>query len=212
MNHAGWGLGFYVWPALDNKIDTDVAVFDFSKAFDSVPHRLLLSKLDYYGIRGNLHKWISNFLHGRTQRVIIDGSFSEWLPVSSGVPQGSVLGPLLFLMYINDIGEGISSNIKLFADNLIMYTEIKNTTCHRKFQSDLNILHEWAATWEMNFNLDKCHIVKISRRQIQYKHKYTLGTVALSYADNFTYLVVTITSDLSWSSHIAKTYRLPNFK
>jgi len=108
--------------ALDSGYETDIAIFDFLKAFDSVPHRRLLAKLDYYGIRGSTQQWISSFLSDRSQCVVVNGASSSSLPVISGVPQGTVLGPLLFLLYINDISDGVSSEIHLFADDCIVYS------------------------------------------------------------------------------------------
>ena len=90
---------------------TDLLFLDFSKAFDTVPHRRLLSKLNFYGVRGQLHHWISSWLTEQYQRVIVDGKSSDAMPVKSGVPQGMVLGPLMFLVYINDINENITYSI-----------------------------------------------------------------------------------------------------
>ena len=95
-------------------------VFDFSKAFDSVPHQRLLAKLNHYGIRGKNLQWRQSFLLDRKQRVVLNGSSSPWSPVISGVPQGTVLGPLLFLLYINDIVDNITSQVSLFADDCIL--------------------------------------------------------------------------------------------
>ena len=107
------------------RIRTDVLVIDFSKAFDSVPHQRLLPKLNYYGITGNSLFWTKNFLLDRTQCVQVSGTRSSWISVTSGVPQGSVLGPLLFLIYINDIVHNLNFKIKLFADDAVLYSGLK---------------------------------------------------------------------------------------
>ena len=103
---------------LDNKTQTDAILLDFAKAFDKVPHKRLLSKLTSYGITGNTHNWITSFLSNRKQRVSV---LSDTTDVTSGVPQGSVLGPILFLLYVNDINENVQSSIRLFADDSIIY-------------------------------------------------------------------------------------------
>ena len=109
----------------ESKTQADVVVLDFSKAFDVVPHQRLLHKLDHYGIRGTTLNWIQNFLTNRTQKVVVDGSSSESARVRSGVPQGTVLGPLLFLTYINDLPSTVSSQVRLFADDCLLYRPIK---------------------------------------------------------------------------------------
>ena len=106
---------------MDGKLQVDAAILEFSKAFDKVAHSRLLYKLDYYGIRGNLHSWLSSFLYGCTQQVVVDGAKSSICKITSGVPQGSVLGPVLFLVYINDITINIYSEIRLFADDILIY-------------------------------------------------------------------------------------------
>ena len=111
--------------SLNSSIRTDVAIFDFSKAFDSVPHRRLHAKLQSYGINGRVLTWITAFLSNRCQRVTLKGSQSSWKSVTSGNLQGTVLGPLLFLIYINDIVENLSSEIRLFANDCILYRQIK---------------------------------------------------------------------------------------
>ena len=103
--------------SLDRGDQTDMVILDFSKAFDRVWHKRLLRKLHHYDLRGHLHSWITSFLIGRSQMVIVEGSESESAPVISGVPQGSVLGPLLFLLFINDLPNNIGSNTRLFADD-----------------------------------------------------------------------------------------------
>ena len=127
-------------------------ILDFSKAFDTVPHNRLLNKLDRYGIRNKTHTWISNFLKYRKQRVVIGGEHSTWTQVMSGVPQGTVLGPLLFLTYINDLPNNIHSSICLFADDCVLYREIKNEIDSQELQKVLNSLMKWEYDWQMNFN------------------------------------------------------------
>ena len=106
---------------MDKKKQVDLIFLDFCKAFDKVPHRRLLNKLKHYGITGNLVKWIEQWLTERNQQVTLENHVSSKLPVKSGVPQGTILGPLMFLMYINDIDENISSTVRLFADDCVMY-------------------------------------------------------------------------------------------
>ena len=108
------------------------------KAFDSVPHERLLIKLNAIGITGSLQKWLRGFLINCLQRVVINGCYSEWLPVISGVPQGSVLGPLLFLLYVNDLQEAVSySELNVFADDVALYKEIKSSVDCGLLQEDL---------------------------------------------------------------------------
>ena len=98
----------------------DIAILDFSKAFDMVSHRRLMSEVDHYGIRGNIHKWISSFLNNINQKVVIDGYSSDTISVDSGVPQGKVLGPILFLVFINDLPDLVKSQCRLFADDCLL--------------------------------------------------------------------------------------------
>jgi len=109
----------------------DTAILDFPKAFNKVAHSRLLYKLNYYGIRGNLLTWLSSFLHGRSQQVVVDGVKLPACEVTSGVPQGSVLGSTLFLFYINDIVLNVISEIRLFADDILLYRTIKNPKDHK---------------------------------------------------------------------------------
>ena len=122
-------------------LQTDVCVLDFSKAFDEVGgHTPLVEKLRMYCIDGENNAWIQNFLSNRTQTVVVEGSSSDTVPVTSRVPQGSVLGPCLFLFYINDIAEGLRSKIRLFADDTVCYLTIKSEQGAKVFQQDLDKL------------------------------------------------------------------------
>ena len=200
---------------LDHGAQADVAIFDFSKAFDSVPHQRLLAKLEYYGISGNTLKWLKAFLTCRKQRVVLNNSQSSWQPVVSGVPQGTVLGPLLFLLYINDIDQDIQSTVRLFADDCILYREINNASDAQILQDDINKFQAWASAWQMKFNSSKCHIMSITRKRNKFVAKYNLGESQLSRVDSYPYLGVVISSDLRWRYHIdsvcAKATRTLNF-
>ena len=112
--------------SFNSKSQIDVAILDFSKAFDTVPHAGLLGKLEHYGIDSKILLWITNFLNHRKQRAVVDGSFSNYADVESGVPQGTVLGPLLFLLHINDLPSCVNSKVCLFADDCLFYREINN--------------------------------------------------------------------------------------
>ena len=139
--------------ALDNNNQVDVEILDMSKAFDKVPHERLALKLHHYGIRGSVLTWLQSFLRGRSQQVVLDGHYSTPCDVISGVPQGSVLGPTLFLIYINDIVDGIQSTIRLFADDCLIYRCISSPADQCILQEHLNIcqhgrLHgRWISMW-----------------------------------------------------------------
>ena len=119
---------------------TDLIIMDFAMAFDKVPHRRLLHKLEYYGIRGSTHKWINSWLSGRTQHVFLDGQASDPVPVLSSVPQGSVLGPVLFLIFINDLPDSIRSSVCLFADDCVLYRNIHSLQDCLTLQKDITSL------------------------------------------------------------------------
>ena len=140
----------------EDKIQTDLIVLDFSKAFDVVPHQRLLHKLDHYGIRGPTLLWIQNFLTTRTQKVV-DGTAH----VGSGVPQGTVLGPILFLCYINDLPSSVSSDVRIFADDCLLYRPIKSKDDQKKLQENLTKLERWTDIWGMKFNPFKCSVLRV---------------------------------------------------
>ena len=123
---------------LDKRLQTDVIIMDFSKAFDVVPHQRLLPKLDHYGIRGPTHTWIADFLTRRMQSVVVGGEHSARVHVESGVPQGTVLGPLLFLLHINDLPDNITSKVRLFADNCVIYRTVTSDKDADLLQKDLD--------------------------------------------------------------------------
>ena len=185
---------------------TDIIVMDFAKAFDKVPHRRLLYKLDYYGIRGSTHKWIASWLSGRTQQVVLDGQASDPVPVLSGVPQGSVLGPVLFLVFINDLPDNIRSSVRLFADDCVLYRNIRSFSDCLILQDDLDQLARWEADWQMKFNVAKCHSMRVTRHlpHTQINFDYSLHQQKLEQVQSAKYLGVTFTNDLDWGQHVSE--------
>ena len=138
-----------------------IIYFDFSKAFDSVPHTRLLSKLQAYGVSGQLLKWFGSFPRGRRQCIKINSVLSSWLQVTSGVPQGSVLGPLLFALYINELPSLVSSQLLMFADDIKLYRRIRSPIDCRILQTDINILLDWSNHWLLSFNTSECKVLHI---------------------------------------------------
>ena len=168
------------WTTLLNKGQrkVDVILLDFSKAFDTVPHqRLLQKKLHKYGIRNHTLNWISSFLTNITNHVVVNGSTSNVESVLSGVPQGRVLGPFLFPIYINDIEQHFTSKIILFADDSVIYRNINSPNDAKLLHNDVFGLHEWAETWQIKVSIKKCKILRITRR-IKYaiKFQYTMSS------------------------------------
>ena len=181
----------------------DAIVLDFAKAFDKVPHKRLLKKLDYYGIRGPILHWLTAFLTNRTQRVLLDGSSSDSVPVTSGVPQGTVLGPLLFLLYINDLPLSTPfSTTRLFADDSLIYRPIKSLPDCRLLQQDLNALEQWEQTWQMSFRPDKCKLIRFTRSQNPIIFNYHLHNQQLSAVNSHKYLGIHLSSNLKFNTHI----------
>ena len=189
---------------LDIGGQVDTFILDFEKAFDTPPHELLKCKLYGYGIGGKTLKWIDSFLCFRQQRVVVNGIKSDWAPVLSGVPQGTVLGPVLFSLYINDITTDIDSEIRLFADDCVCYREIKGTEDTVKLQEDIDRLGCWARKWGMRFQPVKCNIMQITRKRIKkINASYCLEGTILDNVENIKYLGVTITNDLKWNTHVS---------
>ena len=145
---------------IDNKNTIDVIYLDFKKAFDSVPHRRLFVKLEAYGITGRILGWIKAFLSNRMQRVVVNNEVSELKLVISGVPQGSVLGPLLFILFINDLPDNLNSICKIFADDTKIYSDTSNSAL---LQNDLYKLFKWSSDWQLNFNISKCKVMHVGR-------------------------------------------------
>ena len=152
-----------IYNSFENRQETRAAFLDISKAFNKVWHSGLIFKLKQNGISGKLLMMLENYLSNRKQRVILNGIECPWEPILSGVPQGSVLGPLLFLIYINDLTQNISANMKLFADDSSLFIKVTNVdTAHQTLMNDLDTITAWAHLWKMKFNPD------ISKQAIEF--------------------------------------------
>ena len=189
--------------SLDQGKTVQAIFFDISKAFDRVWHRGLIHKLDAIGIRGDLLAWFGDYLNNRKQAVVVKGEQSDYLAVSAGVPQGSVLGPLLFLVYINDIITNIDSTIKLFADDTSMYSFLRDIDEQTQtLNSDLSKINQWANEWKVNFNQTKTELMVLTReRNINLPPLYFDGTVLVP-TDSHKHLGVFLQSDCKWDTQI----------
>ena len=187
-------------------------MLDFRKAFDTVLHLRLLSKLDHLGISGPIHDWLKTFLTCRKQKVVVDGVESTAEEVISGVPQGTVMGPLLFC-YISMIcrNPSVLNLTRLFADDCLIYHIIQNQSDHQVLQDDLKQLETWQQQWLMQFNPSKCTVIRMT--SIRRKPKifdYTLCGQILNPVDSNPYLGVELTRTMSWNLHIDNTVKKAN--
>jgi hypothetical protein len=189
----------------DQEKAVDLIYLDFQKAFDKVPHERLMRKVEAHGIIGNVSQWIRNWLSNRKQRVSINSKTSEWAPVTSGVPQGSVLGPLLFIIYINDLDNEILSKISKFADDTKLCHRALTVGDQLRLQNDLNKLVEWADKWQMNFNVDKCTVVHLGCHNREYN--YTMGGNQLAEVEQQRDLGIIINKDLKWDKQVETSYK-----
>ncbi|MCG8034813.1 MAG: hypothetical protein JAZ03_21935, partial [Candidatus Thiodiazotropha taylori] len=188
--------------AIEEGEQIDAILLDFSKAFDKVPHGRLAQKLHHYGIRGELLHWIESFLSGRHQQVLVEGQESPSAPVTSGVPQGSVLGPLLFLLYINDMPGKVASTSRLFADDSLLYRRIRTQQDASILQEDLRKLEKWETDWQMQFNPTKCETIRITRKRNPIKTTYNIHGHDLATVTSGKYLGTTIHEKLLWNDHV----------
>ena len=178
---------------------------DFCKAFEKVRHKRPLMKLYAYGFRGRLCRWIREFIKDRHQRVVVCGSASDWQSVTSEIPQGSVLGPILFLIFINDLPDAIDCCIKLFADDAKIYAQVYSIEQGKDLQSNIKRAEEWASTWEMFFNEKKCKQLHIGTKDmgITYKMFKNNSETVVEKADIEKDLGVVFDPKLLFREHIA---------
>ena len=169
---------------IDEGNPVDIIYLDFSKAFDKVPHKRLIEKLKAHGIKGQVVNWIEEWLRDRKQRVVVNGESSNWEKVVSGVPQGSVLGPVLFTVFINDLDDKITSKISKFADDTKLIGPAGTKEMTDIIQEDLNKLNEWTKLWQMNFNIEKCKVMHIGCKNPKVKYEIDGKTIGVVTEEN----------------------------
>jgi hypothetical protein len=191
----------FVTEALDGGTSADAIFLDFAKAFDKVPHRRLITKLRGLGIGGEILRWIENWLADRKQRVVIDGEKSSWESVVSGVPQGSVLGPVLFLIFIKDLDGAVTENTKLrkFADDSKLARKLQEDRDMEELQETLNRMLVWAQDWGMEFNKQKCKVMHFGRNNPRFQ--YRMGDHALAETVEEKDVGVYISNNMKPSAH-----------
>jgi hypothetical protein len=192
-----------VLKSLENMKNVDVVYLDFAKAFDKVDHNILMKQ---FGIKGKLHSWIESFISNRYQQVLVDGKLSRKEKVISGVPQGTVLGPLLFLIFIDDLEASLKHSIlRIFADDSKLVKEVENENDHQKLQEDLNTAIEWASNNNMELNQAKFQLLQYGKEDL--KTPYTANTELITKESKVKDLGVQMSEDLSWQSQISEAVK-----
>ena len=196
--------------SLDSGTCTDVIYLDIKKAFDTVPHARLLTKLKAYGIRGDLLQWITNYLTGRKQCVVLNGCKSNWATVKSGVPQGTVLGPILFTIYINDLPSAVESHCLMFADDTKLFRSVCTANDVIQLQRDLDGLCEWSSKWQLLFHPSKCTLLSIGNSTSTHSHNYSMDSSHLESVEYAKDLGITIDKHLNFHQHCSLTISKAN--
>ena len=194
------------WNAVTENLDknnpVDVIYLDFSKAFDKVSHQLLIQKLDKFKMGGKLTIWIRNWLNNRKQRVVINGEESDLINVTSSVPQGSVLGPVLFSMFINDLPDNIACKTFMFADDTKCMRATAALSDCMKFQDEINALYNWSQDWKMEFNAEKCKVLHFGHNNKQFP--YRMNGTLLQKSDQEKDLGIIVSKDGKFNAHVDK--------
>ena len=202
----------HAWASISDGRQTDTIYTDFSAAFQSVNHQLLIYKLkNSYHVSGKALDWFKSYLSDREQRVVVNGKTSEWRSVTSGVPEGALLAPLLFALFINDLPMSVkSSQCVMFADDVKIYHRVRTTDDCRQLQSDLDNLSRWSADWKLRLNPFKCCAFTLSLRTSPVQHSYSIGGSVLERASEVRDLGVILDTKLTFAAHINQTISKSN--
>ena len=195
--------------AIQHGSHSDVIYLDFSKAFDTVPHKRLIIKLQAYGVQGRLLSWLTSFLSERFQCVSLNGCCSNWRSVTSGVPQGSVLGPLLFVIYVSDMSSCVSSCLFKYADDAKLYRSISNSTDIQLLQKDVDSLYHWSSNWLLNFSISKCKAMHVGNCHFD-DYSYLMNNQPLPTVCQEKDLGVLVDNELKFHQHTASVVAKAN--
>ena len=200
---------------LDRGLSSAALFLDMSKAFDKVPHHKLLLSLAAVGVSGPLLQWFKSYLSNRTQTVVLSGHSSSSIPVKSGVPQGSILGPLLFIIYANSLAQlnlSPESSIILYADDILLYRAVSSSHDGVLLQQDVDAISAWIKASGLAINPSKSTLLVISRKRVKPNISLLINSTPIPCADSVKYLGVTITSDLKWNAHVCNTCKSAKLK
>ena len=194
---------------IENKFPIDIIYLDFRKAFDTVPHERLLKKMEAYGIVGKLLNWVRDFLSNRKQRVRVGNCMSSEKDVKSGIPQGSILGPVLFTIFINDLPDEVTSFCKIFADDTKIYDKSDN---HKTLQDNLYCLQKWSERWNLYFNVDKCKVLHVGKNNPEHEYNMKINEEyrLIHKCEEEKDLGVIFDKDLLFDAHIQKSINKAN--
>ena len=193
----------HAWETLSEGCQTDVIYTDFSAAFQSVNHKLLLHKLqNYFHIEEHALNWFVSYLSGRAQRVVLNGKTSAWTPVISGTPEGGILSPLLFCLYVNDLPFVAESHSLMYVDDLKLFRCVRSVDDSVLLQKDLNHVSDWAETWKLALNASKCKTMSLTLKRNPVQYVYTVRGTVLEKLDTMRDLGVMLDSKLTFSPHV----------
>lgn len=190
---------------LESNQPVDVLYLDFKKAFDAVPHKRLIRKMEAYGLGSQVINWLTSYLTGRRQRVVINGTSSGWTSTISGIPQGSILGPLCFILFINDLPRLVENSIVLFADDVKLFGPTESVDQHESIQNDLNEVIHWTHLWQLPLNLKKCAVLHLGQKNP--RRPFYMGQEEVRTSTSEKDLGVIVDENLKFHEHTAEVIK-----